>query len=105
MPYKTRAVRWLYCLRPVTIVTPIPLGLCRKKCSVGEKPGGIPLKNPYCLSVASLRILGISHGFSAFGGFGPRLFVTFVAMTKVKPRFRNPLCSLSPLWFNKSTPP
>jgi hypothetical protein len=38
------------------------------------------------LSVASLRILGISSGFSAFGGVGPRPFVTFGAMPKVKPR-------------------
>ena len=73
-------------MHPVTLVTPVPPGLCRKKRSAGEKPGGIPLRNPYCLSVASLRILGISPGFSAFGGSGPRLFVTFVAMTKVKPR-------------------
>jgi hypothetical protein len=35
--------------------------------------------------VASLRILGILSGFSAFGGFGPRLFVTFGVMPKVKP--------------------
>jgi len=68
-------------LRPVTLVTP---GLCRKKRSAGEKPGGIPLRNPYCLSVASLRILGIPPGFPAFGGLGPRPFVTFGAMPKVK---------------------
>ena len=87
--YKTRGVKYKtrhrrpYCLR---LATPRnPLGLCRKKRSAGEKPGGIPLRNPYCLSVASLRILGISPGFSAFGGLGPRPFVTFVAMTKVKP--------------------
>ncbi|MBP2665009.1 MAG: hypothetical protein H6Q71_2957, partial [Firmicutes bacterium] len=32
-----------------------------------------------------LRILGISPGFSAFGGLGPRPFVTFGAMPKVTP--------------------
>jgi len=42
-------------------------------------------KNPYCLSVTSLRILGIPPGFSAFGGLGPRPFVTFGAMPKVNP--------------------
>ncbi|MBP2662646.1 MAG: hypothetical protein H6Q71_594, partial [Firmicutes bacterium] len=31
----------------------------------------------------SLRILGIPPGFSAFGGLGPRPFVTFGAMPKV----------------------
>jgi len=70
-----------YSGNPVTSVLP---GLCWKKRSAGEKPGGIPLRNPYCLSVASLRILGISSGFSAFGGLGPRPFVTFGAMPKVK---------------------
>ncbi|MBP2664714.1 MAG: hypothetical protein H6Q71_2662, partial [Firmicutes bacterium] len=36
------------------------------------------------LSVASLRILGISSGFSAFGGLGPRPFVTFGAMQSTR---------------------
>ena len=90
MPYKTRVVkyktrhRWPYCIRLAPLVTPYPLGLCRKKRSAGEKPGGIPLRNPFCLIVASLRISGISSDFSAFGGLGPRPFVTFGAMPKVK---------------------
>jgi len=69
---------------PRNSVTPWPLP---EKAFRRRKPGGIPLRNPYCLSVASLRILGISHGFSAFGGLGPRPFVTFGAMPKVKGPF------------------
>jgi len=59
----------------VTLVQPGAPALCWKKRSEGEKPGGIPLRNPYCLSMASLRILGRPPGFSAFGGFGLDLLV------------------------------
>jgi len=72
---------------PVTMVTPVPPAFCWKKRSEGEKTGGIPLRNPYCLSAASLRVLGRPPVFSAFGGFGPRPFGTFGAMPKVRPHF------------------
>lgn len=45
-----------------------PRPFAGKKRPTGAKPGGSLLKNQYCLSAASLLILGIPPGFS-----GPRI--------------------------------
>jgi hypothetical protein len=50
-----------------------------------RKAGRYSVKKSVLFERSEFRILGILFGFSAFGGFGPRLFVTFGAMPKVKP--------------------
>ena len=72
----------VYQTLPGTPRNPRPLP---QKAYRRRKAGRYSVKNPYCLSIASLRILGILPGFSAFGGSGPRPFVTFGAMPKVTP--------------------
>ena len=68
-------------MRPVTFVTLRPLP---EKAFRRRKAGRYSVKKSVLSERSELRILGIPPGFSAFGGLGPRPFVTFGAMPKVK---------------------
>ena len=69
----------------VTPVTPRPLP---EKAFRRRKSGRYSVKKSVLSERSEFTDFRIPPGFSAFGGSGPRLFVTFGAMPKVKPLHR-----------------